>query len=104
MKVIHQKNGGLSDARNAGLDIAAGEWLSFIDSDDWIEPDMYEYILMRAEESGADISVGGVNDELLTNGSTKIIKSTFSGITEENVLSNTEAMAKYFQTSWSAWD
>lgn len=104
VKVIHQKNGGLSDARNAGLDIAAGEWLSFIDSDDWIEPDMYEYILMRAEESGADISVGGVNDELLTNGSTKIIKSTFSGITEENVLSNTEAMAKYFQTSWSAWN
>ena len=40
IKVIHKANGGLSSARNAGLDAASGDWVSFIDSDDWIEPDM----------------------------------------------------------------
>ena len=40
--VIHKANGGLSSARNAGLDVATGELIGFIDSDDWVEPQMYE--------------------------------------------------------------
>lgn len=43
--VIHKQNGGLSSARNAGIDIAEGEYLGFVDSDDFIEPDMYETLL-----------------------------------------------------------
>lgn len=42
VKAIHKENGGLSSARNAGIDAATGDYLSFVDSDDWIEPDMYE--------------------------------------------------------------
>ena len=42
IKVIHKKNGGLSDARNAGLDIAKGKYIGFVDSDDIIHPEMYE--------------------------------------------------------------
>lgn len=42
--VIHQKNGGLSSARNAGLVVAKGTYIGFVDSDDWIEKDMYEYL------------------------------------------------------------
>ena len=42
IKVIHSKNGGVSAARNIGLDIATGEYIGFVDSDDWIESQMYE--------------------------------------------------------------
>ena len=42
VQVIHKRNGGLGSARNAGMDAARGELLSFVDSDDWIEPGMYE--------------------------------------------------------------
>ena len=45
VRVIHKPNGGLSDARNAGLDVMTGDYVAFVDSDDWIEPQMYEKLL-----------------------------------------------------------
>lgn len=45
IQVIHKKNGGLSDARNAGIELAEGEYITFVDGDDWIEPGMYENML-----------------------------------------------------------
>ncbi|MBX4269008.1 glycosyltransferase [Clostridium estertheticum] len=59
IKVIHKKNGGLSSARNAGIDIASGDYLGFIDSDDWIESDMYESLYNALTSHKADISVCG---------------------------------------------
>lgn len=54
--VIHKENGGLSSARNAGLAVARGKYIGFVDSDDWIEPDMYEYLLNLITENNADIA------------------------------------------------
>lgn len=54
IKVIHKTNGGLSDARNAGLDIATGKYIGFVDSDDYIKKDMYEILLNVLNSTGAD--------------------------------------------------
>ena len=55
VKVVHQKNSGVSVARNTGLKIATGDYITFVDSDDFIEPDMYEKMLKKAEEYQCDI-------------------------------------------------
>ncbi|OUN79910.1 hypothetical protein B5G06_12245 [Flavonifractor sp. An52] len=104
IQVIHKKNGGLSDARNAGLELANGEWISFVDSDDWIEPDMYSDLLQNAKKYGAQISVGGVNDEVIQDGAIKIVKSTFRGVQEIECLGPVDAMRRHLLGSWAAWD
>lgn len=55
VKVVHQKNGGVSKARNAGLEIATGDYYHFPDSDDYIELDTYEYLLGLIEQYNCDV-------------------------------------------------
>ena len=57
VRVIHQKNGGLSAARNAGLDVARGAWIGFVDSDDYIAPEMYEALYQAVQSTGADLAL-----------------------------------------------
>ena len=57
IKVIHKENGGLSDARNVGIKEATGEYITFIDSDDYTELDMIEYLYNVLIKFGCDISV-----------------------------------------------
>ena len=85
IKVIHKQNGGLSSARNAGLDIAKGDYIGFVDSDDWIEPTMYEEMISFMESESCDACECAIN--LVDNSSTKRIKQT-----ENEVLSGRDAL------------
>ena len=87
--VIHKENGGLSDARNAGLDICKGEYISFVDSDDWVDEKYIEVLLSLSIKENTDIVIG---EYVKTNG--KIPQK------EENVWTKTysskEALIRLF--------
>ena len=95
IKVIHKANGGLSDARNAGIAVASGEFIGFVDSDDWITPDMYQHLhdLMAADHS--DIAACGV--EMVWEDGSPSRSLTKSGCC---VLNQEEAMRAIIEESW----
>ena len=61
IKVIHKVNGGLGFARNSGMEIASGEYVGFVDSDDYIQPEMYEALYEAAVKHDADLVVSGIS-------------------------------------------
>ena len=65
IKVIHKKNGGLSDARNVGIDIAKGDYLGFVDSDDYIDYNMYEELFDVIKCHDVDIVYSNFQTEYL---------------------------------------
>lgn len=77
IKVIHIENKGVANARNQGLKIATGSYVGFVDSDDYIEPEMYERLINELNETKCDIAVCGfqVNTEDKGDSFTRIISS-----------------------------
>lgn len=59
IRVLHKENGGLGSARNAGMKMATGKYLAFLDSDDWVKPVMYEKLYREASCCDADIVISG---------------------------------------------
>ncbi len=62
VRVIHKENGGISDARNAGLAVCRGDYIGYVDGDDYIAPDMYETLARFAEKEDLDVAMCGVTD------------------------------------------
>lgn len=102
VKAIHKENGGLSDARNAGLAVATGEYISFIDSDDWIEPEFMEVLLDAITTTGADIAECGTR--LVDEDGNKL---SARGVKADETLSTVDALVRLvneagiFQTVWN---
>lgn len=59
IKVVHKENGGVSSARNVGLDLAKGTWIVFIDADDWLEPDALQYFAEVTQNKKVDYLLCG---------------------------------------------
>lgn len=76
--VLHKANGGLSDARNAGVKLARTQYIGFVDSDDYIEKDMYELLYSNMVKFDADISFCGTYDVYATE--TRLAYSTTEGL------------------------
>lgn len=109
IRVLHKKNGGLSDARNHGIDIAKADYISFVDSDDYLSPDMYTILYNNLIENDADISTCGYyrcyHDKNVPNFkecSTDIHilspEEAIRGVFEDKIVS-VEAWAKIYKTS-----
>lgn len=73
IKVIHEENAGLGEARNRGLRIASGDYICFVDSDDWIEEDYCKELVKAAERTNSDIAICGYN-ECFKDGKTPKVK------------------------------
>ena len=91
IKVIHKKNEGLSAARNDGIALARAEYIMFVDSDDWVEPEFCEMPFCIAEENGAEIVAFGIH-KISREGRTtrQIVFST------EGFISKEDALTKYW--------
>ena len=94
--VIHKKNGGLSDARNAGMEISKGQWLMFVDSDDLLPPDAARILMDIAQKEEAQLVIGGhlrFSDQPEAVGDQR----------DYAVMSTEEAMKEMFRNGCAAW-
>lgn len=104
IKVIHKQNGGLSDARNAGLNIATGDYLYFVDSDDWISSNAIEVLISYFESNlDVDIVAGSSVDVHEYNG--EILETSYSiPLGTISQLNKIEALKHNLQNGWAAWN
>lgn len=99
IKVIHKPNGGLSDARNVGMTEAVGEYLFFLDSDDFIRSDAIELLVRQIQQSGADI---------VCSAPLSFLDGTVPGEERSSQISSVcydteSAMVHFAQCDWGAW-
>ena len=95
VKVIHKENGGLSDARNAGLDAAQGKYIAFIDSDDCVHPQYLEILLTIIEKAKADIAV--CHYEFFTEERTRFLEQLDAAEEQFEVLDGQRLLASFHE-------
>lgn len=98
IKVIHKKNGGCSEARNSGLELVTGDYLTFIDGDDWMEPDCIEYFVSLMENNDCQMAM---SDNLMKESTPKQIDKD-----SVRILTNEEAVCTilYVDVPVAAWN
>lgn len=99
IKVIHKSNGGLSDARNAGIEIARGEYIAFVDADDFVHGHYIEELLNIIEEKNCDIAI--CNFQKFMDGSpveNKELKRTFRCLQPAECYRSTDA---FYDVAWN---
>lgn len=97
IRVIHQQNKGLSGARNSGLSIATGDYIGFVDSDDWIHDEMYEILVKHITTSKSDVAICNfVESDSLGN-------STLDSNPEVRLLDKKGVMWNYLNYGFYVW-
>ena len=99
--VIDKPNGGLSDARNAGMQIATGKYIQFIDSDDFIEPELLEKCYRKMEETGADMVIFDIYQYFLATGKKEVIAVPFDDRKTYSIQSNPEMITMIPNAAWN---
>lgn len=93
IKVIHKENGGLSSARNTGIDVCKGEYIAFADSDDWVEPKFIELMLEKQKQYDVDFVCCSVKDVIEKTGE----EIPNIPVSEDKILEGNEIIAQYYQ-------
>lgn len=95
IKVLHKKNGGVAEARNEGLNRAAGEYVVFVDSDDWIEADMIENMVRAAQNYRVPLVIGNYVRAAEEKEGTAASRSVCAGQEKGKLLSSAEILTFY---------
>lgn len=95
VKYYYQNNQGLGKARNVGLELSSGEWITFVDSDDWVDLDLYTIMINRLENDKSDIAICSVKNEYSNYVCSEdrykyVFSNTLSNYTALNILAQCE--------------
>lgn len=101
IRIVNKQNGGLSDARNAGMAVAVGTYISFVDSDDSVEPTMLERCVQKLHETDADMVIFDVYQYYQETGRKEIIRNVYDGSSTYSLKTNPEMMTRILNAAWN---
>lgn len=101
IQVLDKPNGGLSDARNAGMKIATSPYIYFLDSDDFIEPTLIEKCVKRLEETNADMVIFDVYQYFMKTNTKEIIRNGYANNLCVSVNDEPEVLTKVLNAAWN---